>query len=167
MKYFLANEDLYTALRHLACEHTDTCPPETPEQNADGMALLTLSDAAAEAEGLQLMLSRAPQISLGDFVPYIHLPAPSNSRFFRTADEAVYEQIRLGLDAAWGHQPPVTCFDPAAIAPRDDQNRILLAVRAEFADYLAVAEMLPGLLVSGAVEEIDAATYMAAQPSMA
>jgi hypothetical protein len=80
-------------------------------------------------------------------------------RFFRTDDDALYEQVRLGLDAAWGHQPPVTCFDPAAIAPRDAQGRILLAVRAEFAEFPAVAEMLPGLLASGAIEEIDQATY--------
>lgn len=80
-------------------------------------------------------------------------------RYFRTADAALYEQVRLGLDAAWGHQPPTTCIDPAAVAPRDSQGRILLAVRPEFVGFDAVAAMLPDLLTSGAVEEIDADEY--------
>jgi hypothetical protein len=80
-------------------------------------------------------------------------------RYFRTADAAMYEQVRLGLDAAWGHQPPTTCVDPAVVAPRDSQGRILLAVRAEFAEFPEVVEMLPGLLASGSIEEIDQDTY--------
>ena len=83
-------------------------------------------------------------------------------RFFRTADPALYEQVRLGLDAAWGHVPPTTCIDPADAAPRDAQGRIVLAVNDEFCAYSVAAEMLPQLLASGAVEEIDAATYRAA-----
>jgi hypothetical protein len=82
-------------------------------------------------------------------------------RFFRTADAALYEQVRLGLDAAWGHQPPTTCIDPAAVAPRADDGRIVLAVNTEFTEFPAAAAILPGLLASGAVEEIDRATYMA------
>jgi len=89
-------------------------------------------------------------------------------RYFRTASDAVYEQARLTLDAAWGHPNPVTktvtCFDPAAVAPRDTQGRILLAVNDEFCQYEAAAAMLPQLLSSGAVEEIDAATYRASLP---
>jgi hypothetical protein len=85
-------------------------------------------------------------------------------RYFRTADAVLYEQVRLGLDAAWGHPSggTVTCIDPAAVAPRDLQGRILLAVRPEFAEFPAAAAILPGLLASGAVEEIDRAAYMAA-----
>jgi hypothetical protein len=82
-------------------------------------------------------------------------------RFFRTADAALYEQVRLGLDAAWGHQPPTTCIDPAADAPRDADGRIVLAVDVAFAEFPAAAAILPDLLASGAVEEIDRATYMA------
>jgi len=85
------------------------------------------------------------------------------TRFFRTSDDALYEQIRLSLDAAWGHPTPdgttITCVDPAAIAPRDAAGRILLAVRPEFCDFDAVAAILPGLIASGAVEEITAADY--------
>ena len=87
-------------------------------------------------------------------------------RCFRClAGDAVYEQVRLTLDAAWGHPNAetnsVTCFDPAAVAPRDALGRILLAVRNEFCTYTVASEMLPQLLSSGAVEEIDSVTYLA------
>lgn len=80
--------------------------------------------------------------------------------FFRITDEAVYEQVRLSLDAVWGHEPPTTCVDPAAVAPRDANGNILLAVRSEFVAFDAVAEMLPGLLASGAVQEISETEYL-------
>ena len=91
-------------------------------------------------------------------------------RFFRTADADLYESIRLQLDAAWGHPTPdgltVTCFDPAAVAPKDASGRVLLAVKDEFCEYDAVAAVLPQLLASGAVEEITEAEYRAALPTM-
>lgn len=84
-------------------------------------------------------------------------------RYFRTADAALYESIRLQLDAAWGHPnaetKTETCIDPAAVAPRDSHGRILLAVRPEFCEFAAVAAMLPSLLAGGVVEEIDASEY--------
>jgi hypothetical protein len=83
-------------------------------------------------------------------------------RYFCTASDAVYEQARLTLDAAWGHVAPTTCIEPAATAPRDSQGRIVLAVDDEFCTYSVAAELLPQLLASGAVEEIDVAAYMAA-----
>jgi hypothetical protein len=83
-------------------------------------------------------------------------------RFFRTSDDALYEQVRALLDAAWLHVPPTTCIDPAAVAPHDALGRILLAVRPEFCEYEAAASMLPQLLSSGAVEEITEAEYQAA-----
>jgi hypothetical protein len=89
-------------------------------------------------------------------------------RFFRS-DEANYEAIRLQLDAAWGHGPgtgTVTCYEPAATAPKDGEGRVVLAVRAEFCQFEAVAAMLPQLLASGAVEEIGEATYRAAFPQV-
>jgi hypothetical protein len=89
-----------------------------------------------------------------------------SNRFFRTIDSDLYESIRLQLDAAWGHPTPgngtITCFDSAADAPRDSGNAVLLAVRAEFAEYPAAAAALPGLLASGAVTEITEADYRAA-----
>jgi hypothetical protein len=89
-------------------------------------------------------------------------------RYFRTADAALYETIRLQLDAAWGHPTPdgktLTCFDPAAVAPRDAQGRILLAVDDAFCGYYAVAAVLPSLLASGSVEEVAAGEYLPVVP---
>jgi len=86
-------------------------------------------------------------------------------RCFRClAGDELYEQIRLGLDAAWGHPneatKTLTCIDPAAVAPRDTQGRIMLATNDEFCEYPAAAEMLAQLLAGGAAEEIDEATYL-------
>jgi len=89
-------------------------------------------------------------------------------RYFRTADANLYESIRLQLDAAWGHPTPdgqtITCFDPVAVAPRDAAGRVLLAVNDEFCDYEAVAAVLPGLIATGAVDEITAVDYKPALP---
>lgn len=96
-----------------------------------------------------------------------HLMTPE-SRYFRTASDEVYEQARLTLDAAWGHPSPVTliatCYTPAVAAPRDDQGRIVLAVRYEFCSYTVAVDLLPQLIASGLVEEIDRETYLAALP---
>ena len=87
-------------------------------------------------------------------------------RFFRSAD-SVYEQVRSTLDAAWGlpnDLGTVTCIEPAATAPQDARGRVLLGVDDSFCTYSVAAELLPQLLASGAVEEIDRETYMAAMP---
>lgn len=90
-------------------------------------------------------------------------------RFFRTSDAALYETVRLQLDAAWGHPTPdgrtLTCFDPVAVAPRDAAGRILLATNDAFCEFAAVAGVLPSLLASGAVEEITAADYQPVVPA--
>jgi hypothetical protein len=90
------------------------------------------------------------------------------TRYFRTADPDLYEATRLGLDAAWGlpnDRGTVTCIPPLPIAQRDANGRVLLVVDAEWCEWPEVASMLPGLLASGAVEEITAADYEAALPS--
>jgi hypothetical protein len=85
-------------------------------------------------------------------------------KYFRTADAALYESIRLQLDAAWGHPTPdgrtLTCFDPAAVAPRDAAGGLLLAVNDEIVTWEPAATLLPQLLASGVVVEIDAAAYL-------
>jgi hypothetical protein len=89
-------------------------------------------------------------------------------RFFRTSVDDVYEQARLTLDSAWGlpdQRGTITCIEPAASAPRDAQGRILLAVDDEFCTYSVAVDLLPQLIASGVVEEIDRETYMAAMPS--
>lgn len=92
-------------------------------------------------------------------------------RCFRClAGDEVYEQIRATLDAAWGHPnaetKTVTCIDPASVAPRDTQGRIMLATSEAFCEYDAASQMLPQLLDSGMIEEIDAATYLQELPQI-
>lgn len=89
-----------------------------------------------------------------------------SQRFFRS-DEATYEAVRLQLDAIWGHGPgtgTLTCYEPAATAPRDTDGRLLLAVDDTFCAYEAVAAVLPSLLASGAVQEISEDEYRTSQP---
>lgn len=86
-----------------------------------------------------------------------------SQRYFRST-EAVYESVRLTLDEAWGlpnSLGTVTCLEPAASAPRDAEGLLLLAVKEEFCTFTVAADLLPQLLASGAVEEMDAAAYHA------
>lgn len=92
-------------------------------------------------------------------------------RFFRClAGDEVYEQIRLTLDAAWGHPneatKTLTCVDRAEVAPRDTQGRIMLATNEEFCGYTVAGELLDNVLAVGAIEEIDEATYLQELPQM-
>jgi len=84
-------------------------------------------------------------------------------RYFRAAEQ-VYSAILEQVNAAWGlpANGQVTAFAFAADAPQDEQGRCYLAVWDFFCDYEPIASMLPDLLASGAVEEIEAATYGAA-----
>jgi len=88
-------------------------------------------------------------------------------RFFR-AEAATYEGMRLHLNAAWGLPTAGTegCVLPADDfrVPSDGQGRVYLAVHAEWCEWPAVSAVLPGLLESEAVEEVDRAAYMAAMP---
>ena len=88
-------------------------------------------------------------------------------RFFR-ADAATYEGMRLHLNAAWGLPTHGTsnCILPAddPTAPRDSKGRVYVAVHAEWCEWPEVSAVLPGLLSSGAVEEVEREAYMAAMP---
>jgi hypothetical protein len=91
-------------------------------------------------------------------------------RYFRClAGDESYEQVRTTLDAVWGHPntetKTVTCIDPAAVAPRDKQGRIMLATSEAFCEYEAAAQMLTAVLGSGAIEEISQAAYLQELPS--
>lgn len=80
----------------------------------------------------------------------------------------MYEAIRAQLDAAWGYPnqetKTVTAIPPAADLPSDADGLVYLAVSSEYCEYNLPAEMLPQLIASGAVEEIDAATYRSSLP---
>lgn len=88
-------------------------------------------------------------------------------RYFRST-AAVYESIRSQLDAAWGYPnaetKTLTAIPPVGELPTDPQGRVYLAISAEYCDYILPSQMLPELLASGAVEEIDAAAYAAVLP---
>jgi hypothetical protein len=84
-------------------------------------------------------------------------------RYFTAASDEVYEQARLALDAAWGLPNAVgtqTCILPVSAAPRLD-GRPMVAVADKWCDWPPANELLPQLIASGAVQEIDAATYHA------
>lgn len=86
------------------------------------------------------------------------------------AGDEAYEQVRLTLDAAWGHPnaetKTATCIDPASVAPRDRQGRIMLATSQAFCEYEAAAQLLPMLINGAVIEEIDAATYLQELPQI-
>lgn len=87
-------------------------------------------------------------------------------RFFVAASDAACEQVRGALNAAWGlpDGKTETCFLPASKLPHDAQGRPMLAVDAPFCDLPAVADVLPGVIDSGAVWEITRQQYDAALP---
>jgi hypothetical protein len=90
-------------------------------------------------------------------------------RYFRSLP-AVYADICVQLDAAYGYPNAETKTErtlPLAVdLPGDGQGRVYLAVSQEYCDYILPGEMLPELLASGAVEEVDAATYVALLPKV-
>jgi hypothetical protein len=89
-------------------------------------------------------------------------------RFFRSLP-AVYEQLNAQLDAAYGYPNAETktlrTLPLAEELLSDDQGRVYLAISAEYCEFNLPSEMLPQLLASGAVEEIDEAAYRAVMPS--
>jgi hypothetical protein len=90
-------------------------------------------------------------------------------RYFRSTP-AVYASICSQLDSAYGYPNAETkterALPLAADLPTDAQGRVYLAISAEYCEYILPSEMLPQLLASGAVEEVDAATYAAVLPPM-
>lgn len=90
-------------------------------------------------------------------------------RYFRST-YAIYESIRSQLDVAWGYPnaatKTLTAIPPAGELPVDAQGRVYLAIDAAYCDYILPSQMLPELIASGAVEEIDAAAYGAVLPAV-
>lgn len=88
-------------------------------------------------------------------------------RYFRSTP-AVYGSICSQLDAAYGYPNAETkterALPLAADLSADAQGRVYLAISAEYCDYVLPSEMLPQLIASGAVEEVDAAAYAAVLP---
>ena len=88
-------------------------------------------------------------------------------RYFSSTD-AVYEQVRATLDAAWAfpnaETKTVTAIDPSLSAPHDNEGRVYLVIAGEYCDYEPAATLLPKLLTVGSVLEISEADYIAVFP---
>ena len=86
-------------------------------------------------------------------------------RYFRSTPD-VYAAVCAQLDAAYGYPNAATKTERtlplAESLPADSQGRVYVAISAEYCEFVLPSQMLPQLLASGAVEEIDAATYQAA-----
>lgn len=89
------------------------------------------------------------------------------TRFFRSRPE-LYEEIRASLDAAWGYPNAETMTEtaipPSSQLPADSDGFVYLSIAADYCDYILPSQILPGLLASGAVEEVTAAEYAAIFP---
>ena len=86
-------------------------------------------------------------------------------RYFRSTPD-VYAAVCAQLDAAYGYPNAATKTERtlplAESLPADSQGRVYVAISAEYCEFVLPSQMLPQLLASGAIEEIDAATYQAA-----
>lgn len=86
-------------------------------------------------------------------------------RFFRSFDDAVYEQVRTTLNAAWGlpnGKGTDTCLPTLQAASRDPSGNIVLPIDELFCEWQPADAMIPQLLGSGVVAEITMAEYHAA-----
>lgn len=90
-------------------------------------------------------------------------------RYFRSSP-AVYASICGQLDAAYGYPNAETktqrTLPLVADLPTDEQGRVYLAISSEYCDYILPGQILPELLASGAVDEVEAATYAALLPQV-
>ncbi len=90
-------------------------------------------------------------------------------RYFRTT-VAVYELIAAKLDAAYGYPNSETktlrAIPLASDLPTDSESRVYLAIDGDYCEYILPSQMLPQLINSGSVEEIDAATYLQELPQI-
>jgi hypothetical protein len=88
-------------------------------------------------------------------------------RYFRAAADAVYEQARLALDAAWGlpnDKGTVTCIPPISLVPRDTNGKPMVAVSEDWCGWPPADTLLPQMIDAGAVDEISQADYQANWP---
>ncbi len=89
------------------------------------------------------------------------------TRYFRSTDE-VLSLVNAQLDAAYGYPNEATrtntALPPAAECPHDAEGRVYLAVDGAYCDFILPSEMLPQLIDSGMVEEIDEAAYVSILP---
>lgn len=89
------------------------------------------------------------------------------TRYFRSTDE-VLAHVNAQLDAAYGYPNEATrtrtTLPPPADCPHDSEGRVYLAVADDYCEYVLPSQMLPQLIASGLVDEIDEAEYTATLP---
>lgn len=89
-------------------------------------------------------------------------------KYFRAQDVSVYEAVRSSLDAVYGYPnadtKTTTSIPAASKSILDSVGRAYLLASDAECQFPAVAELLPQLLSSGLVEEIDEATYLQELP---
>ena len=85
---------------------------------------------------------------------------------FLKASPAVYESMRLQIDAAWGYPTPhtETCIPTAADQFKAADGDCIMGVKVEWCEWEPVATLLPQMLAAGVVTEISEADYWAAMP---
>jgi hypothetical protein len=88
-------------------------------------------------------------------------------RYFRST-ESVYQVVCSQLDAAYGYPNATTktlrSLPLASELPHDSQQRVYIAIDADYCNYILPSELLPQLLASGAIEEITQSQYQAMMP---
>ena len=92
-----------------------------------------------------------------------------STRYFRAMPD-IYGIVCGQLDASYGYPNDATktqrTLPLASELPSDSQGRVYLAVDATYCGFILPSEMLPQLIGSGAVEEIDEATYLQELPHL-
>lgn len=88
-------------------------------------------------------------------------------RYFRSLP-SVYAEVCQHLDLEYGYPNADTktlrSLPEISTLLSDNDGRVYVAVENEYCDYILPGQMLPELLASGAVEEVDAAAYAALLP---
>lgn len=88
-------------------------------------------------------------------------------RFFK-APAAVYEAMRVQIDAAWGYPEPLTLtsIPPANVQHKHADGDCIMGVRLDWLGWEPVATLIPQALASGMITEMTEAEYWAQMPQM-
>ena len=91
-------------------------------------------------------------------------------KYFRAQNVAVYEAIRSSLDSIYGYPnadtKTTTAIPTASESTQDSAGRVYLLASEAECQFPAIVDLLPRLLSSALVEEIDAATYLQELPQI-
>ena len=89
------------------------------------------------------------------------------TRYFRSTDELL-SQVTAQLDAAYEYPNAETKTNTAlphpSECPHDSEGRVYVAVDDAYCDFILPSQMIPQLIASGLVEEVEESVFMAATP---